>query len=300
MSKPRVSIILLNMNQPQLTVDCLKSLEKCTYPNVEVIVVDQASKDNSVEILSSQFPEVKLIVNPKNSGFTGGNNLGMQQATGDYFFLLNNDTEVAPDFLEPLINSLETDPGAGAASPLIRFYMDTMKIQYAGGPARIDLIRGRNSWRGWMSTYPSKFWKVESTTAAHGAAFIIKRKVAEKIGLLDDNFFIYFEELDWSLRIRKAGYKILFVPTSEIFHKESMTMPKEHPFRVRMMMRNRILLSRKHLNKALFYVSLLYIGVVSFPMNCLRYMIRRKKDLLRAYATGFVQGINNKEFNPII
>jgi hypothetical protein len=237
---------------------------------------------------------MNLIASKINLGFTGGNNLGMLSATGDYFFLLNNDTEVDPGFLEPLIDAMEADPQAGAASPLIRFYQDKNKIQYAGGPQKIDLIRGRNSWRGWMTDYPGNFRTVESTTAAHGAAFIIKVKAAADVGLLDDNFFIYFEELDWSLRITKGGYKILFVPQSEVFHKESMTMPKEHPFRVRQMTRNRILLSRKHLNKLVFGVSLMYASLISFPRNCMRYLMARNKELLKAYTKGFYQGLINQ------
>lgn len=291
-SLPRVSVILLNMNQPELTLACVNSLQKCTYPNMEVIVIDQASKDDSVQILS-QLNGIRFIESKTNLGFTGGNNLGMLEATGDYYFLLNNDTEVPPGFLEPLIEALETDTEAGAASPLIRFFQNPMKIQYAGGPEKIDLVHGRNSWRGWMSDYPSVYSQVEATTAAHGAAFIIKKKVAEEVGLLDDHFFIYFEELDWSLRIRKAGHKILFVPASEVLHKESMTMPKEHPFRVRMMMRNRILLSRKHLNAFMFAVSLLYTSCISFPVNSIRYLIRNKGELLKAYQKGFAQGILN-------
>ena len=282
------------MNQPELTLACIQSLEKCTYPDLEVIVVDQASKDHSVELLSAQCPQVKLIASPTNLGFTGGNNLGMRQATGDYYFLLNNDTEVAAGFLEPLIDALENDPRAGAASPLIRFFQDPNKIQYAGGPAAIDLLRGRNAWRGWMTNYPSVYDTVECTTAAHGAAFLIKRNVADEIGLLDDDFFIYFEELDWSLRIRKGGYHILFVPGAEVFHKESMTMPKEHPFRVRLMTRNRILLSRKHLTHFYFYVSLAYATLVSFPRNCVRYLFARKTELLKAYTKGFYQGFVNQ------
>ncbi|MBS1509005.1 MAG: glycosyltransferase family 2 protein [Bacteroidetes bacterium] len=293
-NKPRVSVILLNMNQPALTVACVESLQRCTYPNLEIIIVDQASKDNSVELLRRQFPSVNLIASKINLGFTGGNNLGMLSSTGDYFFLLNNDTEVDPGFLEPLIDALEADPSAGAASPLIRFYQDKNKIQYAGGPAKIDLIRGRNSWRGWMTDYPGNFRTTESTTAAHGAAFIIKVKAASEVGLLDDNFFIYFEELDWSLRLTKGGYKILFVPASEVFHKESMTMPKEHPFRVRQMTRNRILLSRKHLNKLVFGISLAYASLISFPRNCMRYVMSRNKELLKAYTKGFYQGLINQ------
>ncbi len=123
---------------------------------------------------------------------------------------------------------------------------------------------------------------------------MIRKKVADEIGLLDDDFFIYFEELDWSIRIRNAGYKILFVPSSEIFHKESMTMPKEHPFRVRLMTRNRILLSRKHLAKKLFSLSLFYTVLISFPGNCLKYLLRRRIELLKAYTKGFYQGIVNQ------
>ena len=293
MKNPKVSIILLNMNQPALTIACLRSLQQCTYPNIEIIVVDQASKDDSVELIGKQFPMVKLIANKINNGFTGGNNTGMREAAGDYFFLLNNDTEVDPGFLEPLIEELELNQLAGAASPLIRFFQNPDKIQYAGGPESIDLIRGKNSWRGWMSNYPTKYAFVEPTSAAHGAAFIVKRKVAEEVGLLDDNFFIYFEELDWSIRIRKAGYKILFVPASEIFHKESMTMPKEHPFRVRFMTCNRILLSRKHLTKFRFFKSLIYSTLISLPGNCLRYLFGRKTELFKAYTSGFYQGLIN-------
>ncbi len=286
------------VNIVRLTVACVESLQKCTYPDLEIVLIDQASKGNSVEIFEKKFPNIKFIASKTNLGFTGGNNLGMREATGEYLFLLNNDTEVEPGFLEPLIDALEKDPTAGAGSPLIRFFQNPMKIQYAGGPDRIDLVHGRNSWRGWMSDYPSHYSKTENTTAAHGAAFIIKRSVAEKVGLLDDHFFIYFEELDWSLRITKAGYNILFVPSSEILHKESMTMPKEHPFRVRMMMRNRILLSRKHLNAFAFAFSLLYTSFISFPVNCLRYILRKKTDLLKAYSQGFVQGVLNKKFQP--
>lgn len=291
--KPKVSVILLNLNQPLLTIDCVKSLQRCLYPNIEIIVVDQASSDDSLELLSP-LKNIKLIASKTNLGFTGGNNLGMKEATGAYFLLLNNDTEVHPEFLEPLVAALEDDPSAGAACPLIRFYSNPEKIQYAGGPQNIDLVFGQNSWRGWMSDYPGKFLETEPTTAAHGAAFMIKRSMTEKIGLLDDHFFIYFEELDWSLRITEAGYKILFVPSSEILHKESMTMPKEHPFRVRMMIRNRILLSRKHLGIVKFMASLAYIMFISFPVNCIRYLVRRRDDLLRAYSRGFYLGLLNK------
>ena len=131
---------------------------------------------------------------------------------------------------------------------------------------------------------------------AYAAAFMIKKSVAKKIGLLDDNFFIYFEELDWSLRITESSMKILFVPQAEVYHKESMTMPKELPFRVRMMARNRILLSRKHASWISFVVSWLYVVIVSLPVNSFRYTIKGKKELLKAYTQGSLQGLFNLKY----
>lgn len=291
---PKVSIILLNLNQADLTLDCIASLKKCSYSNIEIIVIDQNSKDNSAERLAD-IPGIIFIASKTNLGFTGGNNLGMKRATGDFFLLLNNDTEVHPDFLQPLVDALLIDSHAGAASPLIRYYHQPDYIQYAGGPDRIDVVLGRNSWKGWM-TKEVHTNQVEETTAAHGAAFMIKKSVAKKIGLLDDNFFIYFEELDWSMRVTQNNMKILFVPQAEVYHKESMTMPKEHPFRVRMMARNRILLSRKHASLISFLLSWLYVVTVSIPINSFRYIIKGKKELLKAYTQGSLQGLLNLKY----
>ncbi len=287
---PKVSIILLNWNQYELTAACINSLRLCTYPNMEVIVVDQASKDGSAERLQINYPEVKLIANRVNTGFTGGNNQGMSVAHGKYFLLLNNDTIVHPSFLEPLVDALENDPRAAAASPLIRFFFNPTFIQYAGGPEKIDLIRGRNTWRGWKTRIPHQYSVVEETSAAHGAAFMIKSSVVEKIGMLDEKLFIYYEEYDWSLRIRQAGYSILFVPQSEILHKESMTLTKDSPFRTKLMARNRLWLSKKYLPSYLHALSVAYVWFCSLPLNIVRFTYRRKFGLAKALFTGSLEG----------
>src|SRR5688572_26442584 len=115
-SKPLVSVITINYNQLQLTLDLLKSLRNITYPAIEIIVVDNASVQNPLPTISAEYPEVKVIVSEKNLGFAGGNNLGIEAAAGKYLLFLNNDTEVDPGFLEPLVTLFETDPKAGAAS----------------------------------------------------------------------------------------------------------------------------------------------------------------------------------------
>ncbi len=287
---PKVSIILLNWNQYELTAACINSLRRCTYPNMEVIVVDQASRDGSAERLQINYPEVKLIANRVNTGFTGGNNQGMKAALGEYFLLLNNDTVVHQSFLEPLVDALENDPHAAAASPLIRFFFNPTFIQYAGGPEKIDLIRGRNTWRGWKTRIPHQFSAVEETSAAHGAAFMIKSSVVEKIGMLDEKLFIYYEEYDWSLRIQQAGHSILFVPGSEILHKESMTLTKDNPFRTKLMARNRLWLSRKYLPSYQHVLSVAYVWFCSLPLNVARYTFRRKFDLAKALFDGSLEG----------
>ena len=138
---PMVSIILLNWNQHALTAACLDSLRKTTYAQKEVIIVDQASTDGSVEYFERNYPEAILIANSANTGFTGGNNQGMKRASGDYFLVLNNDTEVEPDFLEPLILAADHDEHVGACGPLIRYHAHPEYVQYAGGPRSIDLMQ---------------------------------------------------------------------------------------------------------------------------------------------------------------
>lgn len=290
MIDPKVSIILLNWNQYALTAACLQSLRRCSYRHIEIIVVDQASTDGSADRLSINFPEVMVIANTKNTGFTGGNNQGMRAATGEYYLLLNNDTVVHPGFLEPLVDAMENDPFAGAASPLIRFYAAPKFIQYAGGPERIDLIRGRNTWRGWKTTVPHPYTAVEPTTAAHGAAFMVKQSAVKQVGMLDERLFIYYEEYDWSLRLKKAGYSILFVPQSQILHKESMTLTKENPFRTRLMARNRLWLSRKYLPLHLHLLSVAYVWCCSLPLNVVRYLFKSRLKQIAALVSGSFEG----------
>ncbi len=292
--KPKVSIILLNWNQYALTASCINSLKQCTYPAIEIIVVDQASHDNSVSLLKAQYPEVRLIENVKNTGFTGGNNQGMKIATGEYFLLLNNDTEVESDFLEPLVTAARNKENVGACSPLIRYYSNPEYIQYAGGPREIDLIRGRNTWRCANEHLLATKRINEKTSAAHGAAFFIKRSVVEKIGMLDESLFIYYEEYDWSLRIRKAGYSIMFVADSTVFHKESMTLKKDNPFRMRQMSRNRLWLSRKHSSRPKYLIAILYVWFCSLPINIIRFALKKKFDLVGAITSGSYDGTFSK------
>jgi GT2 family glycosyltransferase len=139
MSLPLVSVISINYNQARVTCDMVASLRRITYPNLEIIVVDNASPSDNPDIIKEEFPEVNLIKSAQNLGFAGGNNLGIAQAKGEYLLFLNNDTEVEPDFLEPLVELFENNPKAGIASPKIKYFDGEHLIQYAGS-------RGINPW----------------------------------------------------------------------------------------------------------------------------------------------------------
>lgn len=293
MSAPLVSIILINWNQPALTAACLSSLERCTYPALEVIVVDNGSADDSVAQLRASFPDVQIIEAGENLGFTGGNNLGMRAARGEYVMLLNNDTEVDPGFVEPLVAAGESDPTIGAMGSKIRFFDRPKTLQYAGG-LPLDMRRGRGGWRGWGETDDGQYDEQQETHAAHGAAFCIRRSALEAVGLLDDDLFIFYEELDWSLRIRDAGFRVEYVPGSLVFHKESMTTGKVSPFRTYYMTRNRLLFLRRHAQRRELAAFLAWTAAASVPVNVARYTRSGRSDLLRAYVRGLRDGLSHR------
>ena len=206
---PKVDIILLNWNQKKDTIDCLESLRNLNYTNYEIIVVDQDSKDGTQDIIRSRFPNVILIENKENVGFAEGNNIGIRKAfegNPDYIFLLNNDTVVDINILHNLIKLAETDLEIGLVGAKIFYFDFPDKIWFAGG--KMDWIRGLSVNLGAEQKDDSKYDQMMETDFISGCAFLIKRNVIEKIGLLDKRYFIYFEEIDWCIRAKKAGYKI--------------------------------------------------------------------------------------------
>lgn len=222
---PKVAIILLNWNQKKDTIDCLESLRKLNYANYEIIVVDQDSGDGTQDIIRARFPNVILIENRENVGFAEGNNIGIRKAfegNTDYIFLLNNDTVVDIDILRNLIELAETGPEIGLVGAKI-FYFDVPdKIWFAGG--KMDWIRGLTVNLGAEQEDGPEYDQIKETDFISGCAFLIKRNVIEKIGLLDKRYFIYFEEVDWCLSARRGGYKIFFCPGAKVWHKVSSSL----------------------------------------------------------------------------
>jgi len=210
---PKIAVIVLNHNHKEDLLNCLNSLFRIDYPNFEVIVVDNNSQDGALEAARLSYPKVSYIKNQENLGFAKGNNIGIRYALermADWVVLLNNDTKVKKDFLTKLAEAVENDPKVGIASPII-MKNDGPEVWFSGG--EIDWIR--------MKTV--HFCDSDGTKDSSfitGCAMMISSEVFKKIGLLDEKFFLYWEDADFTYRTRKAGFSTVVVPGSIVYHYE--------------------------------------------------------------------------------
>ncbi|AKD55973.1 glycosyltransferase family 2 protein [Spirosoma radiotolerans] len=291
---PLISLITVNYNQAVVTCDLLESTRQLTYPNFEIIVVDNGSVEDPTErIKAGNYPHVRIIVSPENLGFSGGNNLGIQQAKGDYFFLLNNDTIVTPDLLEQLIKPFFQESTIGVCCPKIRYYDEPDVIQYAGYYP-LNKYTGRTWAIGLMEPDQGQYDRAEPTHFAHGAAMLVSREVLDRVGSLDDSFFLYYEELDWSMRIRKAGYQIYYQPEALIYHRESMSVGKQNPMKVYYHTRNRLWFMRRNVETLPLLVFYTYYFGLALPKALLQYTLRWQPDYLKAVSDAVIWNLKHK------
>lgn len=284
--KPLISIIALNYNQTDITCEFLESTKKLTYPNYEVIIIDNASKiDPTAQIEEGKYPNTRVLVSDVNLGFTGGNNLGMREAKGDFVFIVNNDTEVTPNLLEELLAPFSMSDRVGVVSPKIKFFHHPEVIQYAGFKP-INPYTGRTGAVGSREEDQGQHDQLSETYGAHGAAMMVKKDVIEEVGMFADNFFIYYEEWDWSARIRRAGYKIYYQPKAVIYHKESITMGKESAIKAYYHTRNRILYMRRNSKKFQLFVFAVFFTMMVAPKAVLKYLRNAQFEHLKAFTRG--------------
>ena len=226
-----VNLFVLNWNGRDLTLDCLSSLEKITYPNVKIYVIDNGSSDNSVTEIRNQFPDYEIIGLPENYGFARGNNAGfaLVKQKADYTIFLNNDTIVDPNFVEPLINAMESNSTVKQSTPKI-FYADNLDYIWFGG-GKVSL------WAGWIRHLGIRqkdsiqFSFNRNVDYATGCCVCMRTVDFESIGMFDESFLMYGEDVDLSLRFRKQGGQILFVPESKIWHKVSSSIGTQFSIR---------------------------------------------------------------------
>jgi hypothetical protein len=223
MNEPMVSVIVPNWNGMDCLRDCLKSLEKLSYGNYETIVVDNGSTDGSREMVAKEFQRVRLVASPTNLGFAGGCNLGFKAAEGEIIAVLNNDATVQNSWLSELVNTLCQDTGIGVTSGII-FYDNPCNIIWSAG-ARIDAVTGFD-WRVGHGTKIDELAGIEDLDYLPGCALVFRRNTIDRIGLFNENYFLYCEELDWTFCAKRLGYKCKLDTSAVVWHKASMSRRK--------------------------------------------------------------------------
>tara|TARA_R110001592_G_scaffold296187_1_gene566538 strand:+ start:3676 stop:4578 length:903 start_codon:yes stop_codon:yes gene_type:complete len=296
---PSVAIIIVNWNSYDMTSQCLESLRAIAYNNYEIVVADNGSSDQSGDDIKNNFPEITLLKNEKNEGFTGGNNLGIRYAINkgfDYLLLLNNDTVVTSDFLNVLIYTIDSLPKVGAIQPKIMFNKERDVIWSAGGIFNDFLFltktRGENELD--LGQYDIR-WRPEWIT---GCCFLVRTEIIKQIGPLDEKFFIYFEDSDWSFKIRNAGFELMYEPEAVIYHEVGMSNRNrsDHnegnisPFSHYVNIRNHLYMVRRYA-KGVNKLGAWSYQMVKFVSYVLYFLARRRFVKLRYTLRGFRDGL---------
>ncbi len=275
---PKVSIISVNYNQAAVTVELLESIKRLTFKDVEVIIVDNASKEDPSAALLASYPSIKIIKSAENLGFAGGNNLGIDASTGDYLFFINNDAEIVEGTIESLLALFERVPNLGVVSPKLCYYtpdetIDT--IQYVGS-TEVSTFTGRNRTLGELEEDRGQYVIARPTAYAHGAAMMIPREAIERVGNMPEEFFLYYEELDWCAQFRRAGYEIYIEPNALVYHKESLSVGKLSTLKTYYINRNRIYFMRRNKSRLAFFIFSTYLFLLVLPKHALSFAVNRQ------------------------
>lgn len=227
MTPALVFIVILNWNGWQDTVACVESCHRLIWPNFRIVIVDNGSIDGSEEFLRRRLTDVEIIQSGSNLGYAGGNNVGIQHAMNsgaDYVWLLNNDTVADPEALPALVEAMETDPSAGIAGSKIYYHQDPHRIWFAGGIWAKGRLRLRHL--GAHKLDEGQFDELRETGSVSGCSMLVRSAVIRNIGLMDESYFLYWEDTEWCAKALAKGYRVLFVPGSHIWHKVSASAGK--------------------------------------------------------------------------
>lgn len=287
-----ISIITVNYNGFNDTCELIDTLP-LNDDSLEVIVIDNASEKNEALLIEARYPNVKAIRSNTNLGFAGGNNLGINAATGKYLFFINNDTIIKDFNINVLINRLESSSKIGMVCPKIRFAWEDNPIQFAGY-TKLSRITLRNKSIGFGEKDMGQHNTPHPTPYAHGAAMLVKREALEKVGKMPEYYFLYYEEYDWSIMFRRAGYEIWYEPLFTIYHKESKSTGQNSPLKTYYITRNRLLLARRNEKTYIKYIIYCYlIGIVALR-DILKYSISGNFKLAAATTKGIINFLKMK------
>ena len=286
-----LSVILLNYNQPDMTIDCIESLlkNKTHYKDFEIIVIDNGSKDDSVVKLADVANEHNLcfINNNENLGFAEGNNAGIRVARGEWILLLNNDTVFNDNFILKMAEAAMDNPYSAAIGPKIYYYDVPSKVWYRGGK-----ITKYYNFADDPSNENGHYKQVEWIT---GCALMINRKALEKVGLLDKDFFMYNEDVDWCMRARRAGLNLTYTPYAEIWHIGSKTTSEnfKKSFQIYYGYRNKLFIIHKN-TSSLEYINLIFVTLSGIFFRIIESIAKGNFDSARGYWFAMVDGLRYK------
>ena len=281
-----VSIITVNYNGYADTCQMIESIrEHLRAITYEIIVVDNASKINELSRIAQKYPFIRAVRSQKNLGFAHGNNLGATMARGKYLFFLNNDTFVKDSTIRCLIDRLESDSSIGGVSPMLRYTDEYELVQFAGfTPLSRYTLRNESIGNG--DFIDDRYLLPSETPYLHGAAMMVRHDVFKKTGGMPTQYFLYYEELDWSLSIRNLGYRLWYEPKCMIYHKERKLSGNLSPLNTFYLTRNRFLFSYRNHSSVDCFISHLYLLFCVAPKDCFLYLLKKRFDLLRAMFAG--------------
>lgn len=286
---PKVSIIVLNWNGKENTRECLESLKQITYPNYEVLLVDNGSVDGSVEYFRKTYPKIKIIENVVNLGYAEGNNEGIRRAMEneiDYVLLLNNDIVTDSQFLKALVDVAQNNPKIGFVGPKIYYYSKKERrdvINFAGGKINMWFCKAYHI--GINEIDRGQYNKLKYVDYVEGSCILVKKEVIDRIGILDSSYFAYWEDVDWCIRGIKAGYKLAYAPESKIWHKISGS--NIGGLKVYYFTRNKYLFIKKNANNKQQFTFMGYSLLFNFWANSVLYLGYYKNW---SYFSSFIKG----------
>jgi len=296
-----ISIIIVNWNVEDLLRDCLHSIfaADCDTPP-EVIVVDNASADGSADMVRAEFPQVTLISSPENLGFSGGNNLGMARATGEFAFLLNPDTTLAPDALRLLRDYLRQNPRVGVGAPPLLWPDGSVQSSRRRFPTPAGMVWESTLLEQWFpGNRAARRYRFEYTPPtqpmpvdwAVGAALFFRRQIWAQVGGLDDSFFMYFEETDWCRRVADAGWAIHYLPAAKVVHFEGQSSGQVVSARAIRFNRSKLRYAEKHFGPKTAHAVrrvLRAATALQWSIEAAKYLLGHKRPLRRARMAAYV------------
>lgn len=275
MSSPKISLVIVNFRNNQDTFELLHNLRDIPYKELEVILVDTGIHQSQESEFLKVFPGLNYLHRKQNLGYAGAHNLGIKQCTGELIMLLNNDTWIPIDFFEKITECFN-NTSLEVISPIIRFYDSPETIQFSGY-SRISSFTGRNR----VLELSNNEEIIQKTAYIHGAACIFRRSVLSKVELLSEDYFLYYEELDWSEKMLRKGVKIGLSLNTYVLHKESKSIGKSSPLKTYYMNRNRLLFMKRNFDNTNFIIFLLFYYFISLPKEIMKYVIQSNFLMIR-------------------